>query len=184
MAVVGGQQQQADGLERVAGDDHGAGVEGAHLAERVQVLHPVGPAVTIGEHLQHPAVGPQVGVAARQGLRHGGEPRVPPVVMNAGRTELLYGNRFSATLPGRDHARRNVVRPERAGTLLRLVDVAAACGVTKSVASRVLNNDPTLNVRLETRQRILAAARSWATGHTRAPSPAPGHALSRCSSRT
>ena len=35
---------------------------------------------------------------------------------------------------------------------VRLVDVAAACGVTKSVASRVLNNDPTLNVRLETRQ--------------------------------
>ena len=42
---------------------------------------------------------------------------------------------------------------------VRLVDVAAACGVTKSVASRVLNNDPTLNVRPETRQRILAAAR-------------------------
>ena len=41
---------------------------------------------------------------------------------------------------------------------VRLVDVAAACGVTKSVASRVLNNDPTLNVRPETRQRILAAA--------------------------
>ena len=41
---------------------------------------------------------------------------------------------------------------------VRLVDVAAACGVTKSVVSRVLNNDPTLNVRPETRQRILAAA--------------------------
>jgi LacI family transcriptional regulator len=42
---------------------------------------------------------------------------------------------------------------------VRLVDVAAACGVTKSVASRVLNDDPTLTVRPETRRRILAAAR-------------------------
>lgn len=40
------------------------------------------------------------------------------------------------------------------GERVRLVDVATACGVTKSVASRVLNNDPTLNVRPQTRQRI------------------------------
>jgi DNA-binding LacI/PurR family transcriptional regulator len=41
---------------------------------------------------------------------------------------------------------------------VRLVDVAVACGVTKSVASRALNGDPTLNIRPETRRRILAAA--------------------------
>jgi DNA-binding LacI/PurR family transcriptional regulator len=41
---------------------------------------------------------------------------------------------------------------------VRLIDVAARCGVTKSVVSRVLNDDPTLNVRPETRQRIRAAA--------------------------
>jgi DNA-binding LacI/PurR family transcriptional regulator len=45
------------------------------------------------------------------------------------------------------------------GQRARLVDVAAAAGVTKSVASRVLNADPTLNVRPRTRDRILAAAR-------------------------
>ena len=38
------------------------------------------------------------------------------------------------------------------------MDVAALCGVTKSVASRVLNDDPTLTVRPETRRRIRAAA--------------------------
>ncbi|WP_210435134.1 LacI family DNA-binding transcriptional regulator [Saccharopolyspora sp. ASAGF58] len=37
---------------------------------------------------------------------------------------------------------------------MRLIDVATASGVTKSVASRVLNNDPTLNVRPETHQRV------------------------------
>jgi DNA-binding LacI/PurR family transcriptional regulator len=42
---------------------------------------------------------------------------------------------------------------------VRLVDVATASGVTKSVASRVLNADPTLNVRPKTRDRVLAAAR-------------------------
>lgn len=44
------------------------------------------------------------------------------------------------------------------GERVRLVDVAARGGVTKSVASRVLNADPTLNVRPETRQRVLVAA--------------------------
>lgn len=42
---------------------------------------------------------------------------------------------------------------------VRLVDVAQRSGVTKSAASRVLNNDPTLNVRPETRERVWAAAR-------------------------
>lgn len=41
----------------------------------------------------------------------------------------------------------------------RLVDVAHLAGVTKSVASRVLNNDLTLSVRDETRQRVLESAR-------------------------
>jgi LacI family transcriptional regulator len=41
---------------------------------------------------------------------------------------------------------------------VRLVDVASLGGVTKSVASRVLNHDPTLNVRPETRQRVIDAA--------------------------
>ena len=41
---------------------------------------------------------------------------------------------------------------------VRLVDVAVACGVTKSVASRALNGDPSLTIRPATRMRILAAA--------------------------
>jgi LacI family transcriptional regulator len=48
-------------------------------------------------------------------------------------------------------------RPAR-GQRVRLVDVATASGVTKSVASRVLNADPTLTVRPKTRDRILATA--------------------------
>lgn len=49
--------------------------------------------------------------------------------------------------------------PGARGDRVRLVDVALRCGVTKSVVSRVLNDDPTLNVRPETRQRIHTAAR-------------------------
>jgi DNA-binding LacI/PurR family transcriptional regulator len=41
---------------------------------------------------------------------------------------------------------------------VRLVDVATEAGVTKSVASRVLNGDPTLNVRDDTRRRVIEAA--------------------------
>jgi DNA-binding LacI/PurR family transcriptional regulator len=44
--------------------------------------------------------------------------------------------------------------PERA----RLIDIAREVGVTKSVVSRVLNDDPTLTVRPETRSRIRAVA--------------------------
>lgn len=40
----------------------------------------------------------------------------------------------------------------------RLIDVAEAAGVTKSVASRALNGDSTLSIREETRARILDAA--------------------------
>jgi len=43
---------------------------------------------------------------------------------------------------------------------VRLSDVAERAGVTKSVASRVLNDDPTLSARPETRHRVLAAARA------------------------
>jgi LacI family transcriptional regulator, galactose operon repressor len=40
----------------------------------------------------------------------------------------------------------------------RLVDVAYTAGVSKSIASRVLNGDPQLLVRPETRERVLRAA--------------------------
>jgi LacI family transcriptional regulator len=40
----------------------------------------------------------------------------------------------------------------------RLADVARAAGVGTSIASRVLNHDPTVSIRPETRERILAAA--------------------------
>lgn len=49
--------------------------------------------------------------------------------------------------------------PRGAGRRVRLEDVAARAGVTKSVASRVLNNYPNLTVRPETRERIVQAAR-------------------------
>ncbi|WGM20512.1 LacI family DNA-binding transcriptional regulator [Paenarthrobacter sp. OM7] len=41
----------------------------------------------------------------------------------------------------------------------RLIDVAQMSGVTKSVASRVLNDDATLSVREETRLRVLESAK-------------------------
>lgn len=40
-----------------------------------------------------------------------------------------------------------------------IADVARAAGVTAAVVSRVLNDDPTLQVRATTRERVLAAAR-------------------------
>lgn len=42
----------------------------------------------------------------------------------------------------------------------RLADVAAAAGVGASIVSRILNEDPTLSVRPETRERVSAAARA------------------------
>lgn len=42
---------------------------------------------------------------------------------------------------------------------IRLLDVARSAGVSKSIASRVLNGDPALLVRPETRERVLRAAR-------------------------
>jgi DNA-binding LacI/PurR family transcriptional regulator len=47
----------------------------------------------------------------------------------------------------------------RTGRTARLADVARAAGVGTSIASRVLNHDPTVSIRLETRERILEAAR-------------------------
>jgi DNA-binding LacI/PurR family transcriptional regulator len=44
----------------------------------------------------------------------------------------------------------------------RLEEVAERAGVSKSIASRVLNGDPTVSVREDTRQRVLAAARDLA----------------------
>lgn len=41
----------------------------------------------------------------------------------------------------------------------RLADVAERAGVTKSIASRVLNKSPSLSIRPETRERVVAAAR-------------------------
>ncbi|MFC7344163.1 LacI family DNA-binding transcriptional regulator [Saccharopolyspora griseoalba] len=48
--------------------------------------------------------------------------------------------------------------PEAARGRVRLSDVAELAGVTKSVASRVLNDDPTLSARAETRRRVVDAA--------------------------
>ena len=45
------------------------------------------------------------------------------------------------------------------GRAARLADVARAAGVGTSIASRVLNGDPTVSIRPETRERILASAR-------------------------
>jgi len=42
---------------------------------------------------------------------------------------------------------------------MRLADVAVAAGVDVSAVSRILNNDPVLSVRPETRERVLAIAR-------------------------
>ncbi len=42
---------------------------------------------------------------------------------------------------------------------MRLADVARAAGVGTSIASRVINDDPTVSIRPETRDRVLAAAR-------------------------
>jgi LacI family transcriptional regulator len=50
-------------------------------------------------------------------------------------------------------------RSNATGSRPRLTDVAAAAGVTGSIASRVLNGDPTVSARTETRQRIFDAAR-------------------------
>jgi LacI family transcriptional regulator len=49
-------------------------------------------------------------------------------------------------------------RSNATGGRARLTDVAAAAGVTGSIASRVLNGDPTVSARAETRQRIFDAA--------------------------
>jgi DNA-binding LacI/PurR family transcriptional regulator len=48
---------------------------------------------------------------------------------------------------------------KRTARTARLVDVAEAAGVGTSIASRVLNRDPTVSIRSETRERILGAAR-------------------------
>lgn len=49
---------------------------------------------------------------------------------------------------------------KRTGRAARLVDVAEVAGVGTSIASRVLNRDPTVSIRSETRERILGAART------------------------
>jgi LacI family transcriptional regulator len=43
--------------------------------------------------------------------------------------------------------------------IVRLADVASLAGVGTSIASRVINDDPTVSIRPETRERVLAAAR-------------------------
>jgi LacI family transcriptional regulator len=47
----------------------------------------------------------------------------------------------------------------KAGRVVRLADVAEAAGVGVSITSRVLNGDPTVSRRTDTRERVLAAAR-------------------------
>jgi LacI family transcriptional regulator len=49
-------------------------------------------------------------------------------------------------------------QPHVAPARPRLVDVAEACGVTVSIVSRVLNGDPTVSARPQTRERIFEAA--------------------------
>lgn len=51
------------------------------------------------------------------------------------------------------------VRRKRARERVRLVDVALRAGVSKSIASRILNDAPGLSIRPETRERVLDAAR-------------------------
>jgi LacI family transcriptional regulator, galactose operon repressor len=50
-------------------------------------------------------------------------------------------------------------RPAKPRGTARLADVADAAGVGTSIVSRVLNSDPTVSIRPETRERILQAAR-------------------------
>lgn len=50
---------------------------------------------------------------------------------------------------------------ERPPAIVRLIDVANRARVGTSVVSRVLNGDPTLSIREETRQRILDAAEAF-----------------------
>ena len=50
-------------------------------------------------------------------------------------------------------------RPAKPRRTARLADVAKAAGVGTSIVSRVLNSDPTVSIRPETRERILEAAR-------------------------
>lgn len=50
------------------------------------------------------------------------------------------------------------MNPGPSAARVRLIDVATAAGVTKSVVSRTLNGDATLNIREETRARIFETA--------------------------
>lgn len=58
----------------------------------------------------------------------------------------------------RGKSRGTPAGPEAAAPA-RLRDVAAAAGVNPSIASRILNDDPTLSARAETRDRVREAAR-------------------------
>lgn len=74
--------------------------------------------------------------------------------------EIVAGQRLTAQNTYR-YAGKSAVEPTSPiRTRIRLVDVAELAGVTKSVASRVLNGDTTINVRPSTKQRILDAART------------------------
>ena len=64
-------------------------------------------------------------------------------------------------------------RPRRA----RLADVARAAGTSPPVASRILNDDPTLTVSAELRERVLATAHPSAV--LRMPDEAARHEAMR-----
>jgi LacI family transcriptional regulator len=59
----------------------------------------------------------------------------------------------------RDRARSVPRRLRRLARVATLTEIAAHAGVSVSVASRVLNGDPVVRVREETRERVLQAAK-------------------------
>ena len=92
---------------------------------------------------------------------------------------MLYAYRKVKRLPegARRRPKRSVMSPKGSRSsdsepprgVARLVDVAALAGVGTSIASRVLNDDPNVGVRPETRARIIGAAQELNTDRTRPP---------------
>ncbi len=79
--------------------------------------------------------------------------QISSLELGARQLELILEAMLGA--PGRPPT---AARPRRG--VARLADVAERAGVGSSIASRVLNDDPTVGVRPETRERILEAAKA------------------------